>query len=166
MARLARAGVRSRGRGTQLAAAVLAAMVAAGGYGSAWAGEAVPLVVVGPDGSDFAVVVPAPEVEATARQFLNTDAMSNFERDALVARELDEFFATPTPKTRHPRCREALRQYPIGAVRKAFRDHLKRLWFTELAATGAEPGEAGASAAPLFHRWLERWCDMTPRRNV
>ncbi len=166
MARLARAGVRSHGRRTPLAAGVLAAMVTARGDGPAWAGEAAPLVVIGPDGAGFAVVVPAPEVEATARQFLNTDAMSNFERDALVARDLDEFFAIPAPNTRHPRCRKALRHYPIRAVRKAFRDHLKRLWFTELAATGAEPGEAGASAAPLFHRWLERWCDSTPRRNV
>ncbi len=166
MARLARAGVRSRGRRTLLAAAVLAAMVAAGGHGPAGAGAAAPLWFIAPDASGCAVVVPAPSVQAPPRQFLNTDAMSNFERNAFVARELDEFFATPTPNTRHPRCREALRQYPIGAVRKAFRDHLKRLWFTELAATGAEPGEAGASAAPLFHRWLERWCDKTPRRNV
>ncbi len=166
MARLARAAVRSRGRRTLLAAGVLATMVAAAGHGPAGAGEEEALVVIDPDGSGFAVVVPAPEVEATARQFLNTDAMSNFERDALVARELDEFFAIPAPNMRHPRCREALEQYPIRAVRKAFRDHLKRLWFTELAATGGEPGEAGESAAPLFHRWLERWCDKTPRRNV
>jgi hypothetical protein len=174
-------GIRSRGpRG--LLAAALVAMLASGSYAPARAGDAAsapesaaesaergapaPFVVVSPHGSGFAVVAPAPVVAATARDFLNTDAMSDFARDALVARELDAFFSAPAPSSRHPRCGEALGQYPIQAIRRAFREHLKRLWFTELTSTGTEPAAAGESATPLFHRWLERWCDKTPRRNA
>ncbi len=182
MKTMAGSGVRSRGPRALLAAAAVAAMLAPGNSAPARAGDPAPapesasqgaewgapapFVVVSPHGSGFAAVVPAPVVTATARDFLNTDAMSNFARDALVARELDAFFSASAPNTRHPRCDEALSQYPIQAIRRAFRDHLKRLWFTELTSTGAEPAEAGESVASLFHRWLERRCDKTPRRNA
>jgi len=181
MKTMAGGGVRSRGSRALLAAAV-AAMLAPATYHLARAGDAAPaperaskdvergapapFVVISPNGSGLAAVIPAPVVAATARDFLNTDAMSDFARDALVARELDAFFSAPAPNTRHPRCGEALRQYPLQAIRRAFREHLKRLWFTALTSSGAEPAEAGESATPLFHRWLERWCDKTPRRDV